>query len=332
MRSPNATAAIGYQGLIQLVLALASATVTVFLIRENLPFRTLIIVAALAGVTGAMLTPYAPGFRFQRNRIDFAFVLYNLLIGLGAGGGGFLIASSLLVGRVVSGAASNFISPIGTAAFGLIVGIAAGRAARFVTATLENASGKVGTLGTLGAAAGYIDSNIQERLFGPKLVNFDGLILAEWHPTTRPVIHPDHPQDTNRPITLGHVRVQLMGSETEIPTSGHIPINVPDAQPPPTDQLVQVHARLRIDGGEPAKEAPFTITFRGYIGEVFPTRIDIMAPVRGSSEVSEFTFLRAPVDNPLHMPDDYPDEFGSVLIDISQAGSTVQLLELPLPL
>lgn len=131
----------------------------------------------------------------------------------GSWGRRFLITSSLLVGSVVTGRVSDLISPSGTAAFGLLVGLAAGRAARFVAVTVDSVSGKAGTLGTLGAAVGYIDSSIQERLFGPTLINFNGVIMAEWYPAG--TLTAGAPGSSRLPVTLGHVRVQISGGVTE---------------------------------------------------------------------------------------------------------------------
>jgi len=311
------------QALFQLVFALVAgiaaivATIVVSTSRFELPL--LIAGVGFAGMSGTLLV-YSPIITASdRKSFSAISILISSLAGFGTGGVSFLISGYLLVGPSAFQAGpstirANIISPGGATIFGLVVGLIAGRAIRFITVTINSASGRVGTVGTLGAAIGYLDTSIQNKLFGPTLINFDGSVTAEWLPTKN-----SSDAENTRSVTLGKVQLQIFGGTSKAPA-------ISDNASASSRSASVAHARLRVDGAESAREAKFSVTLRGYVGEVFPARLDIVAPTLGSSRIGEFVILRGAEGDVSSLA-----ETSSVLIDVSQSGTTIQLFELTLP-
>jgi hypothetical protein len=335
-RSPRSDAVV--PALMQLGLAVLLAIGAVLLIGTDRSARVLVATAALAGGAGALLGS-ASGASVARSTVRRTAAYSSLMfaaLGLTAGAGGYLLAASLIVGDVGSRLSSS-----GAAGFGLLVGALAGRVFLLVSRQPANAVTAIaGEPGGFSSAFAYLDEQVQERLFGPALIDYDGKVFAAWYPAGEPEVDPEPggptPSHAGQRLTLGHVRLVFVSGDEQDAN----PRRLLASEDRSTDaSLPTAHALVRVHGGASAELVPFTLAVRGYPGDAFPTRVDLAVPATGVSELVEFTLVRsaqvrspvnatsdmavAPLDTSVALP-------GCILIDISQAGTTIQLVEVRL--
>jgi hypothetical protein len=121
----------------------------------------------------------------------------------------------------------------------------------------------------------------------------------------------------------GSVLVQIK-RQTGINLVGRLSIAfVPDDLRRALSNEVDSVARIVVSGGEDRDVVEFVVSVVTQSIEAYPRRVTVAAPAHKSSEPVEISLLRSADDQSRSLP-------GSVLLDISQAGRTVQIVEIGL--
>lgn len=288
---------------LELAVAVIAGTGALLLIRLTLTEAGLIIMAGSAGVAGAELSPLLRSIPSvdQDSAKPWYFPVLCAAAGFGITAGIYVLVRALLF----SGGAVVDINKSGVLAFGAIVGAAVGRA----VAGLPVFAGYSATSPESLVAAALADL---ERHFGAgESDNYDGYVRAFWIPQREPG------------RLVGTIRVQLVSSalsEEDI-----------SLQRPPNNFLERV-APVHVEGGRQSETAQFAVSVVASKFDVYPNRVQLEVRLDAPSELLEFSVLGSEI-NPMasEMPSQpYTDERDAVvaLIDISQRGRTVQLLEL----
>ena len=166
--------------------AFAAATIAgAFALLDSRPTNQVLIgICALSGSSGSCLAPLVVGIN-RRERVASASgsvasaaispLLYLVLGGVTAGTS-LVLVLALLVGDV-----HGQVSSTGSLAFGVLVGAAVGSVASltsFVSAGLQPQSRP------LVGALSYLDNQLESRVLGRPLINYDGAVIAGWYPHT----------------------------------------------------------------------------------------------------------------------------------------------------
>jgi hypothetical protein len=342
MKRWNVDGLIIYQGLLHLAAGTTSAIGAFLLLtpEATASINERIVLAGLAGSFGSAFAPLFSGaFHSWRGgavagSIGTLSPLLYAGLGFGAAAAAFLAIMALLLG-------SGSLPPaVGTATFGALVGIATARLIGGWTAPRTVRVGAEGesTGSPIVETFGYLDRQLQDRLAGRLLVDYDGVLVAGWYPDRdRPPINADR-----RSVrTLGSIRIALVARQSKEAPPPNVLLHLPGGEKREPATLSQ--GRIRVAGGESAREARFLLEVTTSGSDVFPRRLEIAAPTSKISEVVEFTVLRVPlVDSEVAAPRGYPrigpkgpkpgsptpDESEVFVIEISQNGTTVQLVEL----
>lgn len=320
------------QALVHVGLAVLLAVGAVLLLGSDRSTRVLVATAALAGGAGALLSTAssASSSWSSASRTAAYSSLMFAALGVTTGGGGFLLAAALLVGDL-----DTRLSSTGAAGFGLLVGALAGQMFLLVVRQTTNAgTSHAGKPTGLSSAFAYLDEAVQDRIFGPRLIDYDGEIFAAWKPQAesgfRPTAEPVPGTQPRETLVLGRMRLIFVSVETKDVDPRTRLEGSPGSK---ASDLVTTHAMVRVRAGTSADSVPFTLAIRGYGGEAYPARVDVSVPANGVSEVIEFTLVRpAPFSttDAGQMAAPSTSIPPAILIDIAQAGTTIQILEVML--
>ena len=328
------------------VLAMVASAILLRLLNiEDLGLGYRVVLAGVGGIVGSNLSPLLEQrspFLEQRSENEskestgadmaplriWASTFVRLLVhaagGFGCAAAGFIVTSALL-----SANPGNATSELGIAAFGGGVGYLAGREInrRSLSWTSDEAETSPAVVTALGA--------LEDQLFGQPLLNYDGHVVASWHAST------------TSSETLGQIHVHLEAPKVREERENLVNDSQSESAIKTTQPLSSGRALVVIEGGRDADPVPFAISIISGTFDIQPRRIMIRAPTEGASETRTFTVLT---------PQQSREDQGSiirevsrevrrlgvrtfsrldselttatVLIDVSQAGQTVQLLEL----
>jgi hypothetical protein len=322
-----------------LVLAVAASIATGVLlyllnIRE-LGLGQLVILAGLGGIVGTSLFPLLEqtsekGSNEQRSErklkgftglmIKSTPVITRLLVYV-IGGFGFAAAAFVVTTALLLDEPGEATSALGTAAYGGVVGFSVGRT--ITRMSLRKTSDEAGPSPAVVTALGEFEDQL-DQLFGQPLLNYDGYAIARWHAsrTSSEVLGKIHVHMEARKVREERKDLaENTRSESETETT----------QPSPPKQEV----RVLMQGGKDADRVPFAVSVISGAFDVQPHRLVLAAPSEGTSETLEFTLLnpqptegdKDSVTREAQSSDSEPST-AAVLIDVSQAGQTIQLLEM----
>jgi hypothetical protein len=343
MKRPRLDGLVLYQGLLHLGAGTASA-VGAFLLLTPDPTASInerILLAGLAGSFGSTLAPLFSGaFGWASrngslaNSIGTLSPLLYAGLGFGSAAAAFLAIVALLLG-------SGAVPPaVGTAAFGALVGVATARVIGGWTGAsiVPVGAERQGTGSPIVDTFGYLDRQLQDRLVGRLLVDYDGLLVAGWYPASS---RPLDPVDDRALRTLGRIRLAFVPRKSADRQSPDELLRLPGSDS--SEAVTITRGRVRVAGGVAANEAQFLVEVTTSSSDVFPQRLEIIAPTSKPSEAVEFTVLRLPLvesegarparhprigrvgSKPSPPTADQPELF---VIEVSQNGTTVQLVEL----
>jgi hypothetical protein len=295
---------------------------------------TSVILAGLAGVIGSCLSPLVDQQIYKTttgptetelSRI-YTQVLIYVAVGFGIAAAAYVITSALLTCVPVTyaspaGEIRSSSNVLGIIAFGGLVGFFVGRtiqskALLWGSEKLDSSPAVISALGSF-----------EDQLFGRPLLNYDGYAIASW--------------EKSKPSskTVGQLYVHMVARkiyEEKNATGSPSPINPTDNNVASTPNKI----RVLLQGGRDAEQVPFAISVISGNFNVQPQRLVMAAPSEGESEKLSFTFLEVqsedtdteteqslskpePVEPPSNKRNTFP-----ILIDVSQAGRTVQLSEM----
>jgi hypothetical protein len=288
---------------LELVVAVIAGAGALLLIRLTLTEAGLIVMAGSAGVAGAELSPLLRSIPSgdQDGARPWYFAMLCAVAGFGITAGIYVLVRALLF----SGGAVLDINKSGVLAFGGIVGAIVGR----VVVGLPVFAGYSATSSESLVATALAD--LERRFSGGESDNYDGYVRAFWIPQREPG------------RLVGTIRVQLVPSvlyDADIPRERS-----------PNNSLERV-ARLHVEGGRQSETAQFVVSVVASAFDVYPNRVQLEARLDTPSELLEFSVLGSDIIPDASEATSEPSmderEAVAALIDISQRGRTVQLLEL----
>lgn len=309
---------------IQMILA-AAASGGVWVLLDKTPTdRRLILLAGFAGVVGGSLGPLLRPLPKvdATDRSGTSLALSPLIYasaGFALAVGAYVLTSALLVD-----AGATAVNQIGVVAFG---GIAGWIAAQIIDGVLSRprAAGLSRFREERPAVVAAL-SELDERLFGRPLQNYDGFVLAAWFAAEQgsslggkfrvrfaPRVGPEESADFASKQWLA----------TESPTAA-------------------ASARVLVQGGVDVEEPLFSVSVIHRGLEAIPRRASVRAPVGRASETVEFNMLAVGSPRGRESPEsagdaaehedagplDAEERLDAALIEISQQGQTIQLLEM----
>jgi hypothetical protein len=318
------------------VLAILASGTVLYLLNITEPgLGNLVLIAGVGGVVGSSLSPLLearsplPEQRSEKEpeglneartwfRTIVARDLVRLLVhatgGFGLAAAAFVVTSALLSGNPGS-ASSAFV----TAAFGGGVGFLAGREINRISLRWWSDEAE------LPAAVIAAIGELEDQVFGRPLLNYDGYAVASWQPSSM------------SSEAIGKIRVYLEARKVREEREDFVDNTRSESETETTAALrSEQEARVLIQGGRDAPLVPFAVSIVSGTFDVQPYRLTLATPVEGISEVLEFTLLdlqRAEEDEgsgaeAASRRDSELPETAAVLIDVSQAGQTVQLFEM----
>jgi hypothetical protein len=266
--------------------------------------------AGLAGAAGASLAPLLQPVTDLKSE-DTTPVLSSAVYaagGFGLAAATYLLARSLLF----DSQALSQVNRTGVFAFGGLVGLIAGRGLAglaFLSSGLRGRLlGKDGRPAVLAALGG-----LEDRLFGRSDDNYDGFVLAAWYPS---------PQGDVR--SVGTIRVQLqprLGPDQDFRQSRIVGL---PGEKAPVEPATFEAGRVLVQGGRDVEVCAFAVSVSAADLDAYPSRVQLHAPIDQPSQAVEFRVVRRPEGG------DAASEISTALIDVSQQGRTIQLLELRL--
>ncbi len=307
--------------LLGLALAVAAAVTALLYLLNLAPRRVgdLVLIAGLGGIIGGSLPPLLLGEAPLVPRRAITQALSYAIGGFAVAAASFIVTSGLLMEQPGRSA-----STLGTTAFGGLVGFFVGR--ELHRRSLAGALIKADTAPVVSALGSF-----EDQFFGQPLLNYDGDMVAEW------VAAPSS-------LVIGHIHVRMEARALmEARATGPASVGS-DAAPPLSEKALPQRARVLVQGGRDAASVPFAVSVIGGELEVQPHTLILVAPSDRASESIRFTVRRPQRDDDGSRPgvetstsmqdrSDWSEEQSdaSVLIDVSQAGQTVQLLEFEVP-
>jgi hypothetical protein len=281
----------------------------------------LVIISGLGGIIGASISPLMerrPEEHLEeltkahvRTRV-LTVLLVNIVGGFGLAAVAFVVTGSLLMTEPTTNA-------LGTAAFGGIVGYYAGREINRMRL------GRTTDEAAQGPAVAAVLGELEDQLLGRPLANYDGYAVARWEAAS------------NLPEAVGWLIVHMVARkarEQEGFVDDTSPENPWDSELPARSK----EARVLIQGGTDADLVPFAVSVISGTFDVQPQRRILAAPSEGTSEELRFTLLdpRMPEEGPRTDESrsenrNLERETTAVLVDVSQAGRTIQLFEVEIP-
>ncbi|MGW4528806.1 hypothetical protein [Amycolatopsis sp. NPDC004378] len=326
-------------------LAVAAAACAFVLLRANPTSQTLIAISALGGATGSCLYPLLTPAVNPGRRVSTQDILSPLLyfaIGIVIGATSLILVLALLIGDI-SEHASNIVSKTGALTFGVLAGTLGTVVVRSYRRDAAAAPPIIGALSSL-------DNQLEKRVLGRRVVNYDGTVLAGWYPTVRTAgaEQSSNSKETNdQYLIIAKIVVALVPrkvlDKNGRPFHHYLPgpqlsdrrlrgrnTDAGDAASP--RPAASTSARVTVQGGDDAGAAPFTVTMFSSDLAIVPVRAEIRAPRDAAAEPIEFTVLRTSeldaVRSAKSAPEPTRKNSALILIDLSQAGTTVQLMEL----
>jgi hypothetical protein len=303
-RNAKTDQTLGWISVSLLLLAAGSTAGVIYLLDAEPSERNFVITGGLAGAAASTfaLLVRSRGWEYLRGSIRG----YGVFAGYVAFVAGFAAGSfSVLtaIGLLTTGGAPRNMSA--AAVFGGIFGLALGSS----TSQLIPSTPGLGEAN--GSIFGSALQRLGEELAAPVFVNYDGYVWA------------DFALADERGLIVGHLMGQFI-PRTLLQDRGYRP----DRRP---------QARVLVQGGEERDAAQFIVSVVGGAQIAgYPRRINVTAPVDRESEVFEFTLVREEIEGARDekgeaTPEPKDLEGAAVLVDISQGGRTIQLLEVRPP-
>jgi hypothetical protein len=279
-----------------LVIALLSAAGVIYLLDAAPSDRNRVLIGGLAGAT-ASATAFLIGTRgwqlFAERSGQYGILAACTSFVAGFTGGAFSVLLAIGIWPINSRAA-NLAAP---AVFGGVYGLILGALA------LQLLPGDKAERSSLFGAA---LQNIQEQLGPPVLVNYDGYLDISAKPAVE------------QGLVLGRLQGKFAPRQEDK--------TAPEA-------AGEKRSRILIQGGAEQDTVPFVLSIVGNSAvSGYPRRMTVQAPADRSSEVFEFTLVREAEETEADGDRNAPDqgERVTVLLDVSQGGRTIQLVELGL--